>query len=147
MTKRSRGRPPELIITDEMREQVQTLAGYGLSQDQIAQLFKNPKTGRPIGRTSLQRHFGEELKDGSLQMTATMVGHLEDHAKEGSVAAAIFYLKCRAGWKERQVVEIESKSGVLVAPAAVSPEDWITAIQTANKGKLEPGLDAEVGEA
>ena len=47
------------------------------------------------------------------------------------------------GWKERVVAEVDVKAGVLVAPARVSPAEWIASAQAANRDRKEPGTEGE----
>ena len=135
---------PRFKPTDEQRKHVAIISGLGLRQDQICLLVENPYTGKPIDEKTLRLYFSAELEVGVAEAHKEVAQSLYDKATgdgNQAVTAAIWYSKCRMGWKERQVVEIESKSGVLIAPAAISPEEWIAAAQAANKGKMEPGVD------
>ena len=77
----------------ERRELVLKLAGLGVPQDKIAMLVKcSPKT--------LRKHFHGELARGSAEANVQVAGFLFQSAKNGSVAAQIFWLKSRGGWKE-----------------------------------------------
>ncbi|WP_376100754.1 hypothetical protein ACE7GA_27335 (plasmid) [Roseomonas sp. CCTCC AB2023176] len=96
--------------TEEQRRTVRAMSGYGVSQDDIATLPKvSPKT--------LRKHFGHELKRGSIEATAKVGQSLFRMATEGgSVAAAIFWMKARAGWREKQV---PTEGGRSPAPSMV----------------------------
>ena len=77
----------------ERRELVLNLAGLGIPHDKIAMLVKcSPKT--------LRKHFHGELARGSTEANAQVAGFLFQSAKNGNVAAQIFWLKSRGGWKE-----------------------------------------------
>jgi hypothetical protein len=80
--------------TEHQRSQVLQLTGLGLSQDEIATLLRlAPKT--------LRRHYRHELDTGAAAATAAVAQSLFDMATKYRVpSAAIFWLKCRAGWKE-----------------------------------------------
>ncbi|WP_376094357.1 hypothetical protein ACE7GA_00960 [Roseomonas sp. CCTCC AB2023176] len=82
--------------TEEQRRTVRAMSGYGVPQDDIATLLEvSPKT--------LRKHFGRELERGSIEATAKVGQSLFRMATEGgSVAAAIFWMKARAGWREKQ---------------------------------------------
>jgi hypothetical protein len=40
------------VPTAEQRQNVETMTGYGISQDDIARLIKNPATGKPLDEKS-----------------------------------------------------------------------------------------------
>jgi hypothetical protein len=86
--------------TEEQRKTVRAMSGYGVPQDDIATLLEiDPKT--------LRRHFRRELDRGSIEATAKVGQSLFRMATEGgSVAAAIFWMKARAGWREKHVLEV-----------------------------------------
>lgn len=130
--------------TAEQRAQVTTLAGLGLPQDQIALLVLNPITGAPISEQVLRSAFERELAAGPAQANSSVAQSLFKMATgTGNVkrvpAAAMFWLKARAGWRETQHVEVDLRAGVLVAPAGVSPEKWIESARAVDVEKLEPG--------
>jgi hypothetical protein len=83
------------------RRQVETLAGYGIPEAEIAGLVGiDPKT--------LRRHYRQELDHGHTKANAKVAENLFRKATgEGpqSVTAAIFWLKTRARWKEVAVLE------------------------------------------
>ena len=84
------------------RRQVEALAGYGIPETQIAGMIGiDPKT--------LRKHYRDQLDHGHTKANAKVAENLYRKAtgdsREG-VTAAIFWLKCRAGWKERIVSEV-----------------------------------------
>jgi hypothetical protein len=84
---------PAFVVTDAMREKVQYLAGLGVPQDGIAKIICcAPKT--------LRKRFREELDRGVAEANAMVAGYLFNSAKQGSVAAQIFWLKTKAHWRE-----------------------------------------------
>ena len=118
------GRPPH-EPTEERRRQVEGMAGNGLTQAQIARVMR-------VGETTLKTHYAEELARGSALATA-MVGQSlyrmatdwmqppgEGEPRKGpdkaAVAAAIFWMKARAGWSEKVKLE---HSGDAANPLAV----------------------------
>ena len=72
------------------------MSGFGIPQPDIAiHLGIDPK--------SLRKHFREELDRGSIEATAKVAQSLFNMATQGNnVAAAIFWMKARAGWREKQ---------------------------------------------
>jgi hypothetical protein len=89
------------------RRQVETLAGYGILETEIAGLIGiDPKT--------LRRHYRQELDHGHTKANAKVAENLYRKATgEGreAVTAAIFWLKARARWKETNVNEIAGVPG------------------------------------
>ena len=80
-------------VTEEMRRKVKMLAGIGVPQHNIAQQIGcSPKT--------LRLHFREELDRGVTEANTLIAGTLFNAAKNGNVAAMIFWLKTRAHWRE-----------------------------------------------
>jgi hypothetical protein len=83
------------------RRQVETLAGYGIPEAEIAGLIGiDPKT--------LRRHYRQELDHGHTKANAKVAENLYRKATgEGreAVTAAIFWLKARARWKEVTLTE------------------------------------------
>jgi hypothetical protein len=75
------------------------MAGFGVPQEDIA-------TFLDIDAKTLRKHFRAELDRGSIEATSKVAQSLFRMATEGNnVAAAIFWMKARAGWSERQKVE------------------------------------------
>jgi hypothetical protein len=90
---------PSKKVTSEQRKQVEAMAAYGVPSEEI---------GRVMGMTAktLRKHFREELDTAMTTANAAVAGFLFQNAKNGNVAAQIFWLKTRARWKEpAQAVE------------------------------------------
>ncbi len=86
------------VATDEARQKVQYMAGIGLQQEHIAQIVGcAPKT--------LRRCFRDELDRGIAHAHALVAKCLFNLIKSGNVAATLFYLKTRMGWRESPVPE------------------------------------------
>ncbi len=138
-----RGTP---VYTPTMKErtQVLTMSGMGLQPAQIRLLVINPNTNLPVALSTLQRHFHRELEAGPPHHINQVAQYLFECTKGNNahaVSAQKYFLGCRGGWKEKSVIEVESKSGVLVAPAAVSPKAWVDMMNKAGEGKIEPGTE------
>ena len=86
--------------TDEHRRTVKAMAGLGVPHEGIAVLLEiDPKT--------LRKHFHAELERGSVEATAKVAQSLFQMATQGkNVAAAIFWMKARAGWREKHEVQV-----------------------------------------
>ena len=86
--------------TEEQRRTVRAMAGYGVPHEGIATLLEiDPKT--------LRRHYRKELDRGSVEATAKVAQSLFQMATvDKNVAAAIFWMKARAGWREKHEVQL-----------------------------------------
>src|SRR3954468_9719991 len=86
--------------TDEQRQKVKALAGYGLPHKEIA-------TVAGVGCVAtLRKYFHEELTLGPLEAQSNVMRTLFRLASSGrNPAATMFWLKTRAGWSEQGKVE------------------------------------------
>lgn len=83
--------------TTEMMAQVEALSGYGVRHDEISSyLGIDPKT--------LRKHYREQLDKGTIKANVSVARTLHKQALDGNIAACIFWLKARAGWRENQQV-------------------------------------------
>jgi len=101
LKKRGGGRPAHKP-TEHIRRQVEALAGFGITQEQISKVVK-------IGIKVLERDYREELDTGGTKATAKVAESLYKQATSGNVAAAIFWMKARAGWTEKYTVQNTGK--------------------------------------
>jgi hypothetical protein len=95
------------VPTDETRNLVESLSGFGIPQDEIARLVGiDPKT--------LRFHYADQIELGSIKATAKVAQNLFTMAckptREG-LSAAIFWLKVRAGWSEYAPKRVEEPLG------------------------------------
>lgn len=90
--------------TKENRELVRRYSALGVTYEDIALKLK-------INDDTLKKYYQEELDDGRIDANAVIAGTLFNQAKKGNTAAAIFWLKTRARWKETQVNEVSGKDG------------------------------------
>ena len=90
---------PAFEPSAEQQRTVRAMAGFGVPQEDIA-------TFLDIDAKTLRKHFRAELDRGSIEATTKVAQSLFRMATEGNnVAAAIFWMKARAGWSERQRIE------------------------------------------
>jgi hypothetical protein len=110
------GRPmsKKFAPTVEQRGNVEAMTGFGISQEEICRLIKNPETGKPIDKKTLELHFADEINTGQTKANAT-VGRVayatitrapggidkDDHVR-GELTK--FWLARRMGWKETKPV-------------------------------------------
>jgi hypothetical protein len=103
---RPRGRPPHQS-SEQNRKTVEAMAGFGIPQHDIA---------RVIGITAetLRTHYGEELDTGGIRANAAIAKNLfriaQGNGRE-AVTACIFWLKCRAGWREAAATASPEEAG------------------------------------
>lgn len=94
MSRGAGGRPPH-EPTKVTREVVKLHAMVGTPQDMIAQILN-------IDIKTLRKWYKRELDIAVAQANAQVGGALYNKAVKGDTAAAIFWLKTRAGFKEKQ---------------------------------------------
>jgi hypothetical protein len=100
--------PPDL-------EQVKKLAAIGLNQEQIARsLGISPTT--LYERKAEMPEFAEAIKDGAAMGVATIGNALFQNAKNGNIAAQIFFMKCRGDFKETVINDTH---------ITFTQEDWL----------------------
>jgi len=90
--------------TNENKKLVKTLAEVGITFEDIA-------TKLEISSDTLVKYYKKELDDGRIDANASIGQTLFQQAKNGNTAAAIFWLKTRARWKETQAVELSGPDG------------------------------------
>src|SRR5262245_21936118 len=120
---------PRWQPTTKEREQVAMMTAIGIPQPAICQI---------IGVTdkTLRRACRSEITTGQAQANAKVGKALFQKALAGDVTAMIFWLKCRAGWRETITIE-QSK------PVAEMSDAELNRVLIANG--LEP-VDLTIGE-
>jgi len=94
--------------TPEQRDWVEAMIGYGILEDEICRLIKNPKTGKPISLKTLRKYFAAEIAAGAVKADAlvdnwiikTILGRGEVKDERLRVQLAIAHAKYRMGRKE-----------------------------------------------
>ena len=89
------------------------MTAMGAKQEDIAARIgvRSPKT--------LRKHFRDELDQGASEANLAVAQSLFKAAKAGDVKAAMFWLRYRAGWRDRPDFD---PSGVASPPFVVSSE-------------------------
>ena len=102
---------PKLHPTAEQRRIVKSMAACGIPHDQIAKHLgiRSPKT--------LRKYYRSELDSAAPEANYKMASTLFEKGTKGDTVAAMFWLRCRAGWKERRSFE----------PAATAPPPFVVA--------------------
>jgi transposase len=101
------------VPSDESRKLVRTLVAVGIRFEDIASKLD-------IGQDTLVKYYRRELDEGRIDANASIGKTLFEQAKAGNTAAAIFWLKTRAGWKETAVTEVTGKDGAPLTGIQVS---------------------------
>lgn len=90
----------EFKPTDEQRRTAKAMSGFGIPQEDIA-------TYLGIDAKTLRKHFREELDRGMTEANTKVAQTLFTMATvDKNVAAAIFWMKARAGWREKHEVTV-----------------------------------------
>lgn len=93
------------------RQLVLRLAACGTSVREICSLITSAR-GRPVTEQTLRIHFAQELLEGSVRANSNVAQSLYNKATGGDTIAAIFWLKCRAQWRESaQTLEVSGPGG------------------------------------
>lgn len=99
--KKHGGGMPAHVPTAETRLRAKALGGYGLTAEQSADVMG-------IGKATFWKYYKAEFQAGVPHANAQVAQNLFKLATgsgHGAVAAAIFWLKARAGWSEKVQVE------------------------------------------
>ena len=92
--------------TDAQRQLVQLHSTIGTPQDTIANILG-------IDAKTLRKHYRDELDQAMARANAAVGGALFNKAKAGDTTAMIFWMKTRAGWREKQEIDHTSSDGSL----------------------------------
>jgi hypothetical protein len=87
--------------TDQDREVVKLLSGFGLPLERIAKAVRNPLTRRAIGVSTLQARFELELEQGRAAIDQLLAGTLARKLQQGNIVAAIWCSKNLWHWSDR----------------------------------------------
>ena len=97
---------------------VEQLASKGLTQSQIAEYFG--VTPALITKHKKFPEFAEALSKGKSKGIAEVAQSLFEKATSGDTAAAIFFLRSRAGWVDQN---IKAKITQQISAITLSPEE------------------------
>jgi len=106
------GRPP-FVPTDDQRSSVQVMAAVGIPHDKICLTVRNPSTGKPISKPTLERVFRKEIDTAQTELHAriasfivkSILGHKQPNgevikSERERVRLAMFYARTQMGWRE-----------------------------------------------
>jgi hypothetical protein len=97
---KKRGRKPWLP-TPEIIAKIQDLAAQGLTHEQI---YYSIGISCDTWYTKIEEfpEISEAYKKGKAKGIGFVTNKLMNHVQKDNLTAAIFYLKCQAGWKEQE---------------------------------------------
>lgn len=104
---RKRGRPAH-EFSESIAKQVRLLSGYGLIDDEIAAVIG-------VSTPTLRKYYFEHVASGAPELTAKVAQSLYQmatHPEKPNVTAAIFWLKCRAGWDDQSTKDKPGKKEI-----------------------------------
>lgn len=108
--KKNKGGRPSWLPDGATIQMVETLAGQGLTSEQIADCLG-------IGKTTLYdkaknyEEFSNAIKKGKGKAAGFVTGKLFEQIRKDNLTATIFYLKTQLGWKETEARELTGKDG------------------------------------
>ena len=89
---------------EEQRRLVRAMSGFGIPQEQIA-------THLEVDAKTLRKHFRAELDRGMVEANLKVAQSLFAMATQGkNVAAAIFWMKAWAGWREKHEIAVTTRA-------------------------------------
>jgi len=98
---------------------VRTMAAMGGTQQEIARRIgiKSEKT--------LRKYFRYDIDQGASEANLTIAQALFKKAKAGDILAIMFWLKCRANWRDRNspATAVGSSPPFIVASEPGGPDD------------------------
>lgn len=102
---------PRLELTQEQLEKIETMAGLGLTNQQMASLLDMSK--KTFERRMQDTVGGSDaLLKGRAKASSQVLKSAFQQATSGkNPTMTIFWLKCREGWKDTSVVEHTGKDG------------------------------------
>jgi hypothetical protein len=91
--------------TDELRHRARMLALAGVARDDIAKAM-----GMDI--KTLNRYYGRDIDEAVREANALVADRLLQKALNGDTTCMLFWLKCKAGWREYAPLPPSLPSGV-----------------------------------
>lgn len=99
---KTRGRPP-YEPNDQDRRLIRALISYGMTRDVVAEVVG-------LSIPTINKYYRTTVETAEEEANAKVAESLFDMATKGkNVAAAIFWMKARAGWSERPGGEMGKK--------------------------------------
>jgi hypothetical protein len=118
-TKRGRGRPP-LGRDEKLAGQIKAMVAMGLTDLEISTVI-------PMAPQTVRKYYMAELQAGPPEANmrvAQSLFRMATDATKPNVIAAIFWLKCRAHWRERDEDIGKKEVADLLARVSEKGSDW-----------------------
>ncbi len=138
-----KGRPP-FERTEENSCKVSMLLAMGWSNDRIASVIRDPRTGTPISVPTLKRHFRSELKMRLVardQMVARQLMQSWKQADKGNVGAMRFFETLR---QKNDMMAAEEMMGQPRTAAAAKAKPGKKEVNQQAALDADAALDAEL---
>jgi hypothetical protein len=116
--KKGRSGRPLFVPTDEQRNTVKVMAALGIPHDKICLTVRNPDTGKPISRPTMEKVFRKEIDTAQTELHArigsfivmSILGQKQPigeviRSERVRMRLAMFYAKTQMGWCEPIVNE------------------------------------------
>jgi hypothetical protein len=117
------------------RQRVLRLAACGTSVPEICALVTGAR-GRPVTGQTLRTHFAQELLEGAVRANSNVAQSLYNKATGGDTIAAIFWLKCRAHWRESaQTLEVSGPGGGPIVVQSMTDAELEAIIARGRQGR------------
>jgi len=98
------------------RRLVQSLMAQGLTVKAAAEVMD-------LDDATLRKHYAKEIETGASKGMALMARSIYRRALQGDTTAAIFWLKSKAGWRDRDPLNVQVNNNTLeVKPAQDSKQ-------------------------
>lgn len=92
--------------TSESRAEVAALVSFGIIHEHIARMLK-------ISADTLVKYYSYELETGLQHAINKVANVLFQKAMDGDMSAAMFYLKTRAKWREKDPDDNKALNSVI----------------------------------
>lgn len=123
---------PAHVPTEDLRKQVEGLAGLGTPHEHIAVMI-----GLSDDKT-LREHYAHELKLGKAKANAKVSNVLFSEAIKGNMTAAIFWAKSQAGFREKSEVVHSGGEGIGSDALQGAMEMFLGALFSGGKAPPKP---------
>jgi len=114
------------FFTKEILEEIEILAGRGLTNEMIYSYYGLPRSfwfEAKITNPDIEKAC---LK-GKAKTISMVSGKLMEKIRQGNLTAIIFYLKTQARWSEHSTVGIEKEDSSANAPLTITVNDPVEA--------------------
>jgi hypothetical protein len=99
---------PRFDPSPEQKKNVEAMAAYGIPEEDIARTIGE----HGIDPKTLRKYFRHQLDVGATKANSAVAQTAYQMATSGKwPAATMFWLKCRAGWKETNVLQHSGPNG------------------------------------